>query len=127
MARPLFGLAMWVYRKATFAAKRTLTRSFGPTSPKGEGFNACRSAAVPTSTPPSGVPLEGGTHVFPGYRLLVTGYCFSLLVFPRTARRLIMPARYPAAKPLSMFTVATPATQELSMVSRAETPPKDAP
>ena len=39
----------------------------------------------------------------------------------------IMPARYPAPKPLSMFTTLTPLAQEFSMDSRAATPPKAAP
>lgn len=38
-----------------------------------------------------------------------------------------MLARYPAPKPLSMFTTDTPLAQEFSMDSRADTPPKDAP
>lgn len=40
---------------------------------------------------------------------------------------LIMLARYPAPKPLSMFTTDTPLAQEFSMDSSADTPPKDAP
>ena len=40
---------------------------------------------------------------------------------------LIRLARNPAPNPLSMFTTLTPLAQELSMLSRALTPPKDAP
>ena len=40
---------------------------------------------------------------------------------------LIMLARYPAPKPLSMFTTLIPLAQELSIASRAATPPNDAP
>ena len=40
---------------------------------------------------------------------------------------LIILARYPAPKPLSMFTTDTPLAQELSMLSSADTPPKEAP
>ena len=40
---------------------------------------------------------------------------------------LIMFARYPAPKPLSMFTTDTPLAQELSMDRSADTPPKEAP
>ena len=40
---------------------------------------------------------------------------------------LIMLARYPAPKPLSMLTTQTPLAQLLSMVSRAESPLKLAP
>ena len=42
-------------------------------------------------------------------------------------RWLIILARYPAPKPLSMFTTLTPLAQELSMDSRAARPPKAAP
>jgi hypothetical protein len=38
-----------------------------------------------------------------------------------------MAAMYPPAKPLSMFTTDTPAAQEFSIVSRAESPWKLAP
>ena len=38
-----------------------------------------------------------------------------------------MLARYPAPKPLSIFTTLTPLAQEFSMESSADTPPKDAP
>jgi len=41
--------------------------------------------------------------------------------------RLIMLARYPAPKPLSMLTTQTPLAQLLSMVSRADRPLKLAP
>ena len=44
-----------------------------------------------------------------------------------TSMWLIMLARYPAPKPLSMFTTDTPLAQEFSIDSRADTPPKDAP
>ena len=44
-----------------------------------------------------------------------------------TSMWLIILARYPAPKPLSMFTTDTPLAQEFSMDSRADTPPKDAP
>ena len=37
------------------------------------------------------------------------------------------PARYPAPKPLSILTIATPVEQLLSIARRAETPPKLAP
>ncbi len=40
---------------------------------------------------------------------------------------LIMFARYPAPKPLSMFTTETPLAQEFSMDKRADSPWKDAP
>lgn len=40
---------------------------------------------------------------------------------------LIMLARYPAPKPLSMFTTLTPLAQELSIASKAATPPNEAP
>lgn len=40
---------------------------------------------------------------------------------------LIMPARYPAPKPLSIFTTAVPQAQLLSMASKADSPPKLAP
>ena len=40
---------------------------------------------------------------------------------------LILLARNPAPKPLSMLTTDTPAAQELSMDSSADTPPNDAP
>ena len=40
---------------------------------------------------------------------------------------LIVLARYPAPKPLSIFTTATPAEQVLSMARRADTPWKLAP
>ena len=46
---------------------------------------------------------------------------------PLTSMWLIMFARYPAPKPLSMFTTDTPLAQELSILSSAATPPKDAP
>ena len=36
-------------------------------------------------------------------------------------------ARKPAPKPLSMFTTLTPLAQELSILSSADTPPKEAP
>ena len=39
----------------------------------------------------------------------------------------IMFARYPAPKPLSILTAATPLAQELSIESSAESPPKEAP
>ena len=42
--------------------------------------------------------------------------------FIRCVTRLSMAASRPAPKPLSMFTTATPAAQEFSMVSRAATP-----
>jgi len=41
--------------------------------------------------------------------------------------RLIMLAKYPAPKPLSIFTTLTPLAQEFSMDSSAESPPKLAP
>ena len=39
----------------------------------------------------------------------------------------IILARYPAPKPLSIFTTLTPLAQELSIESRAASPPKEAP
>ena len=42
-------------------------------------------------------------------------------------RRLIMCARYPAPKPLSIFTTETPEAQLLSIPSSAASPPKAAP
>ena len=51
--------------------------------------------------------------------------------FTRLRRRfykwLIILARYPAPKPLSMFTTLTPLAQEFSIDSRAARPPKAAP
>ena len=44
-----------------------------------------------------------------------------------TSMWLIILARYPAPKPLSMFTTDTPLAQEFSMDNRADTPPKEAP
>ena len=44
-----------------------------------------------------------------------------------TSMWLMRPARNPAPKPLSMFTTLTPLAQELSILSRADTPPKEAP
>ena len=56
----------------------------------------------------------------------VGGYAVQVL---RTAylSLLIMLARYPAPKPLSMLTTQTPLAQLLSMVSRADRPLKLAP
>ena len=45
----------------------------------------------------------------------------------RASTWLIILARYPAPKPLSMLTTDTPLAQELSIESRAERPPKEAP
>ena len=47
--------------------------------------------------------------------------------FPAVIFRLIWAAMYPAPKPLSMFTTLTPSAQELSMVRRGASPPKEAP
>ena len=56
--------------------------------------------------------------------------CFHSVFSPSEgmpSMRLMRLARYPAPKPLSMFTTLTPLEQELSMDSRADRPPKLAP
>ena len=76
--------------------------------------------------------LESLCHQFEAVKksgpIGIVFYC-SLLTAHRSHQsfRLIRAARQPAPKPLSMFTTATPVAQELSMVSSAANPPKEAP
>ena len=65
----------------------------------------------------------GGQHISGGTHAAVQIQC-GHFVPPMWLMRL---ARKPAPKPLSMFTTLTPLAQELSMLSRADTPPKEAP
>lgn len=70
---------------------------------------------------------RGSKHIAGRAHSAVQIQCFhpSALLFPSIW--LIMLARYPAPKPLSILTTDTPLAQELSMESNADKPWKDAP
>ena len=55
-----------------------------------------------------------------------THYGIGVSSFPRAVRKIVA-AKQPAPKPLSMFMTATFGAQELSIPSKAASPPKEAP
>ena len=70
---------------------------------------------------------RGGEHIAGGAHAAVQIQSLQGAFLLFTSIWLIMLARYPAPKPLSMFTTDTPLAQELSIDSRADRPWKEAP
>ena len=71
--------------------------------------------------------LHGKTQLLSGHIVQVAAQLVNFIRHWRFSIWFIMEARYPAPKPLSMFTTDTPLAQELSILSSAATPLKAAP
>ena len=72
-------------------------------------------------------PLHGKGYVLRGHIVQIAAELPHRVRHLRASIWFIMLARYPAPKPLSMFTTDTPLAQELSILRRAARPPKAAP
>ena len=94
-------------------------------------FPVIGHAGDPQAVEPLHKLLRPGQQLQQGRRQHISGSAHAAVQIQGphffTSMWLIILARYPAPKPLSMFTTDTPLAQEFSMDSRADTPPKDAP